>query len=493
MRLQTDPTVIYGLGARFDGNLRKRDLEADTPYNTYTRDGLPPTPIALPGQASLDAVDASARRPPYLYFVARGDGIERILGEPRRSQSRRGKIPEGRALTRDARRRSLTPLRHVPTPPAASSRSKASTAPARARTSPWLAERIARAGHASSPRASPAARRSAKRCATLLLREPMTHDSEALLMFAARREHLERVIRPALARGDWVLCDRFTDATYAYQGGGHGVPLARIRELEQWIHGDCQPDLTFLFDVPTGVSRARLDARAGARAATLDKFEREASAFFERVRGAYLERARADPRPLPHHRQHAAARRRACGARSASRRARGAGLTMARRARRRGRRALPWPPLLPWQVALAARCCLRGARPGRTRCWSTVRAASASTRWRSTSRRRCCASRRGADGLACGVCPGCRYADRRPASRPDAARAPARSTRRPATLEGGRHDRDRPRARADRLRAADEPSAAREGRGDRPGRADERGGRECAAEDARGAARRAPF
>ena len=79
------------------------------------------------------------------------------------------------------------------------------------------------------------------------------------LLFAARREHLDRVIRPALARGDWVLCDRFTDATYAYQGGGHGVALDRIGELEQWVHGDCQPDLTLLFDVPTGVSRRRLD------------------------------------------------------------------------------------------------------------------------------------------------------------------------------------------------------------------------------------------
>jgi dTMP kinase len=105
------------------------------------------------------------------------------------------------------------------------------------------------------------------------------------------------VIRPALARGAWVLCDRFTDATYAYQGGGHGVPRERIRELEEWIHGDCQPDLTLLFDVPTAVSRSRLDsARAGGRA--LDKFEREAAAFFERVRDAYMERVAGDPQRL---------------------------------------------------------------------------------------------------------------------------------------------------------------------------------------------------
>ena len=128
----------------------------------------------------------------------------------------------------------------------------------------------------------------------LLLKEPMTRDTEALLMFAARREHLELVIRPALTRGDWVVCDRFTDATYAYQGGGHGVPFARIRELERWVHEDCQPDVTFLFDVPTGVSRARLDSAERAGRA-LDKFEREANAFFTRVREAYLERAAAWP------------------------------------------------------------------------------------------------------------------------------------------------------------------------------------------------------
>jgi dTMP kinase len=160
---------------------------------------------------------------------------------------------------------------------------------------PWLAERIAAAGRAVVATREPGGTALGEKLRLLLLHEPMTRDSEALLMFAARREHLDLVIRPALARGDWVLCDRFTDATYAYQGGGHGVPLARIRELEQWIHGDCQPDLTFLFDVPTGVSRARLDAaRLDGRA--LDRFEREASAFFARVRAAYLERAAAEPR-----------------------------------------------------------------------------------------------------------------------------------------------------------------------------------------------------
>jgi dTMP kinase len=160
---------------------------------------------------------------------------------------------------------------------------------------PWIAARIEAAGHAVVATREPGGTPLGEALRSLILRESMTHDSEALLMFAARREHLDRVIRPALARGDWVLCDRFTDATYAYQGGGHGVDRARIRELEQWLHVDRQPDLTLLFDVPVGVSRARLEL-AATEGRALDKFEREANAFFERVRGAYHERAREDPR-----------------------------------------------------------------------------------------------------------------------------------------------------------------------------------------------------
>ena len=113
-------------------------------------------------------------------------------------------------------------------------------------------------------------------------------------MFAARREHVLQVIAPALARGDWVLCDRFTDATYAYQGGGHGVALAHIAALETMVHPGLEPDLTVLFDVPTTVSRERLE-RARAQGRDLDKFEREETAFFQRVRDAYVARAAASP------------------------------------------------------------------------------------------------------------------------------------------------------------------------------------------------------
>ncbi len=127
----------------------------------------------------------------------------------------------------------------------------------------------------------------------LLLRPdagPMSADTELLLMFGARAEHLARVIRPALSSGEWVLCDRFTDATYAYQGGGRGVPEERIAALERWVHGDLQPDLTILFDLPVATGLARV-ARRGPE----DRFEREEQAFFERVRATYRARAERFP------------------------------------------------------------------------------------------------------------------------------------------------------------------------------------------------------
>lgn len=124
----------------------------------------------------------------------------------------------------------------------------------------------------------------------LLLNEPMHPETETLLMFAARREHIAKVIEPALARGAWVLSDRFTDATYAYQSGGRGVEAIKVVELETWVQGDLQPDLTLLFDVPVEVSVERL---AGAREP--DKFERESAAFFTKIRNAYLDRATKNP------------------------------------------------------------------------------------------------------------------------------------------------------------------------------------------------------
>ena len=114
-------------------------------------------------------------------------------------------------------------------------------------------------------------------------------ETEALLMFAARREHLDKVIARALARGEWVICDRFSDATFAYQGSGRGLDWARLRTLEQWVQGPLQPDLTLLFDVAPDVGRAR----AGS-IKTPDRFEQERDDFFQRVREGYLRRAHED-------------------------------------------------------------------------------------------------------------------------------------------------------------------------------------------------------
>jgi len=134
----------------------------------------------------------------------------------------------------------------------------------------------------------------AERMRTLLLErgsEPISASAETLLMFAARSVHLENLIRPALQRGCWVLCDRFTDATYAYQGGGRGVSLALIDALAAAVHPGFAPDRTLLLDLPieTGLARAR------ARGGVVDRFEAETQAFFERVRASYRERAARDP------------------------------------------------------------------------------------------------------------------------------------------------------------------------------------------------------
>ncbi|WP_416423150.1 dTMP kinase [Pseudomonas sp. App30] len=120
--------------------------------------------------------------------------------------------------------------------------------------------------------------------------EAMHADTELLLVFAARAQHLSEVIRPALARGAVVLCDRFTDATYAYQGGGRGLSHARIASLEAFVQGDLRPDLTLVFDLPVEVGLARATARG-----RLDRFEQEGRAFFDAVRNTYLQRAAAAP------------------------------------------------------------------------------------------------------------------------------------------------------------------------------------------------------
>jgi len=119
-------------------------------------------------------------------------------------------------------------------------------------------------------------------------REGMVPDAELLMIFAARAEHLARVIRPALEAGRWVVCDRFTDATYAYQGGGRGIAAARIAVLEEWVQGELRPDLTLILDAPVEIGLRRAEGRKGEA----DRFEKEDAAFFDRVRQDYLKRAR---------------------------------------------------------------------------------------------------------------------------------------------------------------------------------------------------------
>lgn len=128
----------------------------------------------------------------------------------------------------------------------------------------------------------------------LLLHRPMHPETEALLMFAARREHLAEIIEPALSHGDWVVCDRFSDASHAYQGGGRGLDTAKILELERWTHPHLQPDLTFLFDVPPSVAGQRI----ATQGRELDRFEQEKCDFHARVRAAYLERAAVQPQRI---------------------------------------------------------------------------------------------------------------------------------------------------------------------------------------------------
>lgn len=170
----------------------------------------------------------------------------------------------------------------------------------------YLAERLRERGIEVQLTREPGGTPLAERIRELLLApsdEPMAADTELLLMFAARAQHIAGVIRPALARGAVVLCDRFTDATYAYQGGGRGLPEARIAALESFVQGDLRPDLTLVFDLPVEIGLARAAARG-----RLDRFEQEDRRFFEAVRQTYLQRA-AQARALPGARRRVAAGR----------------------------------------------------------------------------------------------------------------------------------------------------------------------------------------
>ena len=155
----------------------------------------------------------------------------------------------------------------------------------------WLVDYLRRQGKTVVATREPGGTPLGEKLRALLLADPMHLETEALLMFAARREHVAQVIEPALARGEWVVCDRFVDASFAYQGGGRGLDWAKLEQLSKWVLGELQPDLTLIFDAPVEIAQKRLHAAT----AKPDRFEQEQAAFFERVRAAYLRIASENP------------------------------------------------------------------------------------------------------------------------------------------------------------------------------------------------------
>ncbi|NBQ68420.1 MAG: dTMP kinase [Nitrosomonadaceae bacterium] len=156
----------------------------------------------------------------------------------------------------------------------------------------WIVELLQRAGLSAVVTREPGGTSLGEHLRELLLDKSMAMhaETEALLMFAARREHLDKVIQPAVAQGQWVISDRFTDASFAYQGGGRGLDTAKLEILEHWVQGALQPDLTLYFDVPVEVGQQRV-----SQGESMDRFEQEQAEFFQRVRAAYLDRARQFP------------------------------------------------------------------------------------------------------------------------------------------------------------------------------------------------------
>ena len=154
----------------------------------------------------------------------------------------------------------------------------------------WLADALRQRGLEVVVTREPGGTPLGEQLREILLNQTMSIGTEALLMFAARLEHIEQVIKPALRSGKWVVSDRFSDASFAYQGGGRGLEWNKLAMLEQWVHGDLQPDLTLFFDVPVEVARQRLSNNF-----SLDRFEQEQADFFERVRAGYHKRVQENP------------------------------------------------------------------------------------------------------------------------------------------------------------------------------------------------------
>jgi dTMP kinase len=162
----------------------------------------------------------------------------------------------------------------------------------------WFADALRQRGHEVIVTREPGGTPLGEQLREILLNQPMSIGTEALLMFAARLEHIEQLIKPALHTGKWVVSDRFSDASFAYQGGGRGLDWNKLSQLEQWVHSDLQPNLTLFFDVPVEVAQQRLRSPDNTRPnnATLDRFEQEQADFFERVRAGYHKRIGQNPK-----------------------------------------------------------------------------------------------------------------------------------------------------------------------------------------------------
>ena len=161
----------------------------------------------------------------------------------------------------------------------------------------WFAGELRQRGHDVVVTREPGGTPLGEQLRGILLDQPMCTGTEALLMFAARMEHIEQVIKPALSSGKWVISDRFSDASFAYQGGGRGLDWDKLNQLEQWVHSGLQPDLTLFFDVSVEIARQRIRSpdRTRPNNIPLDRFEQEQADFFERVRAGYHKRVRQNP------------------------------------------------------------------------------------------------------------------------------------------------------------------------------------------------------
>lgn len=280
MRLQTDPTVIYGMGEGYNGKLTRKDLETPTAYNTYTISGLPPGPIAVPGEASLKAA-AHPAKTPYLYFVADGKGGHTFTTN---LVSHNRAVQDYLKVLKEKMRSNYIVIEGLEGAGKTTARQ-------------LVVETLQSAGiHDMVFTREPGGTILAEKLRSLVLDIQSTGDevindkAEVLMFYAARVQLVETVIKPALARGQWVIGDRHDLSTQAYQGGGRGIDRMMLATLRDAVLGDFRPDLTLYLDVTPEVGLQRARARG-----ELDRIEQESMNFFNRTRARYLELAAADP------------------------------------------------------------------------------------------------------------------------------------------------------------------------------------------------------